>query len=282
MNYKVAVFGEVLWDIIEGKEYIGGAPFNLACHLKKLGVDVIFISAVGNDERGKKVFEVMEKYGIGKEFRKVEGIPTGVVDVEIKEEGPSYTIRYPSAWDYIKLSPDKIEKLREEKVKIFCFGTLALRSEVSYKTFLSLLSFLNDCEKFCDINLRKPFYTEDKIKICLQHTDILKLNEEELMILKKIFNFHGRREEIMRRISEKFNIKMVCTTLGENGAVLLKNGAIFSVPGIKVDVVDTVGAGDAFSAGFIKAYLDGFGGKEILNFANKLGAFVASKRSALP
>ncbi|MCM8785236.1 MAG: carbohydrate kinase [Candidatus Omnitrophica bacterium] len=280
---KVLVFGEVLFDIIKGKEYLGGAPFNLSCHLKKMGIDVIFISSIGNDERGKKILETMDRFSLTKDFVIInENISTGIVNVYLKNGIPSFEIVYPSPWDFITLNDEKMEKLKNEKIDIFCFGSLSLRNEVSRNTFFKLFSIFNKIKKFCDINLRKPFYTKKLIEKLLENSDILKLNYDELNEIGKMFNIRGDYEKIMKNLSEKFNIEIICTTLGENGAVMLWKSKFYKEEGIKVKVIDTVGAGDAFSAGFIKGYIENFNPEKTIEIANKLGAFVASKRGAIP
>ncbi|MCS7180510.1 MAG: carbohydrate kinase [bacterium] len=280
---KVCVFGEVLFDIIENKEYLGGAPFNLSCHLKIIGVDVIFISAIGKDKRGEKILKALDKFKISKEFLNIiEDKKTGIVNVLLKNGNPSFEIVYPAAWDFITLSSEKINKLKKENIEIFCFGSLALREKISRNTFLKILNVFDKTKKFCDINLRKPFYNKKIIEFLLKITDILKLNDKELIEIGKMFGIKGDYEGIMRTLMEKFDIEIICTTLGENGAIMLWNGNFYKEKGISVEVVDTVGAGDAFSAGFIKGYIEKLKQEEILKNANKLGAFVCSKRGAIP
>ncbi|HOK57204.1 MAG TPA: carbohydrate kinase [bacterium] len=280
---KVLVFGEVLFDLIEGNEYLGGAPFNLACHLKKIGMDVIFISAVGKDERGEKILKAMEKFNLSSEFIKIiDDVPTGIVNVKLNKNQPEFEIVYPGAWDFIELEEEKIRKLQNKKIEMFCFGSLALRSDKTKNTFFRLNSVLKNCKKFCDINFRKPFYNKELVENLLKISDILKLNENELKETGEMFGIKGSYEEIMSKLSEKFNIEVICTTLGENGAIMFWDYKFFKEEGIKVEVVDTVGAGDAFSAGFIKGYIEKLAPEEILKIANKLGAFVTSKRGAIP
>ncbi|MGB9677599.1 MAG: carbohydrate kinase family protein [Candidatus Ratteibacteria bacterium] len=280
---KVIVFGEALFDVIEGNEYLGGAPFNLTCHLKKIGVDVIFVSAVGKDKRGEKIIEAMKKFNLSRDFISiVEDYPTGIVNVKLIKGHPDFEIVYPSAWDFIDLEEEKIRKLYNEEVEMFCFGSLALRSEKTKNTFLRLDSILKNCKKFCDINFRKPFYNKEIVETLLKTTDILKLNENELKETSEMFKIKGSYEEMMKGLIEKFNIEIICVTLGENGAMMLWMDKFYREEKIKVKVVDTVGAGDAFSAGFINGYINGLSPEEILKMANKLGAFVASKRGAIP
>lgn len=282
MGKKVCVFGEVLFDIIEGKEYIGGAPFNFSYYLKSLGIEVIFISAVGKDSRGKKVLDIARKIGIDTSFINVIDTPTGTVHVNVENGQPTYNIVYPSAWDYIELSSEMYEKLVKERPEYFYFGSLALRSEHSLKTFNMLTGFLKDSVKFCDINLRKPFYSRVILEKILNFADILKLNQEELQEISNIFKITGDFRTKMKTISTRFKIPIVCTTLGENGAECFWKGEFYSEKGKKVKVVDTVGAGDAFAAGFVKGIIDGLTPQQVLSLSNKLGAEAVSTRGAIP
>lgn len=279
---KVVVFGEVLFDIIEGKEYIGGAPFNFSYYLKSLGVEVIFISAVGNDERGRKVIKIAERIGLDTSFINVIDVPTGVVDVYLENGQPSFNIRYPSAWDYIKLTSEMYEKIKESGSRYMYFGSLSLRSECSLSTFRLILSVLGETGKFCDINLRKPFYNRDILKEILEVTEILKLNEEEINEISGIFKIDGDMKLKMIRMSDKFNIPVICTTMGEKGAILFFNNNFYSAEAEKVEVVDTVGAGDAFAAGLIKGFMDNLPSAEVLSLANHLGGKAASTKGAIP
>jgi len=282
MGNKVVVFGEILFDIIDKKEYIGGAPFNFSYYLKNLGVDVIFISAVGNDERGKRALKIAEKIGLNTSFIDIVDFPTGIVNVRIKNGKVSFDIMYPCAWDYIKISPDKLKMINEQNPKFFYFGSLAMRSECSFNTFNILYSTLKDKINFCDINLRKPFYNKEIIKNILTLTDILKLNEEEVDEISEIFGFKGDIKSKILQINKNFKIPIICTTMGEKGAIGFLEGKFYFSKGEKVKVIDTVGAGDAFAAGFLKGLMEKFPYEKVLSFANKLGAKASSTKGAIP
>ncbi len=282
VNRKVLVFGEILFDIIEGKEFIGGAPFNFAYYLKTLGIDVIFVSAVGNDKRGEKAIEVAKKIGIDTSFINIVNIPTGIVDVYIEDGKPSFNIKYPAAWDYIKISSEMAERIKGENPEYFYFGSLSLRSETSYNTFNFLSSIMNKTVKFCDINLRKPFYNKEILSLLLKRADILKLNDEEIEEISEILKIKGDMETKMIKIGEKFGIRYICTTMGEKGAYLLSNRKFYFSPAEKIKVVDTVGAGDAFAAGLMKGFMDNLSPEEILSLANHLGGKASSTRGAIP
>jgi len=281
-NRKVLVFGEILFDIIEGKEHIGGAPFNFAYYLKTLGIDVIFVSAIGNDKRGEKAIELAKKIGIDTSFINIVDIPTGIVDVYIEDGKPSFNIRYPAAWDYIKVSSEMVERIKEENPEYFYFGSLSLRSECSFDTFNLLLSVLKKTVKFCDINLRKPFYNKEILSFLLKKADILKLNDEEIEEMSEILKIKGDMETKMVKIGEIYGIRYIYTTMGEKGAYLLSDRKFYFAPAKKIKVVDTVGAGDAFAAGLVKGFMDNLSPEEILSLANHLGGKAASTRGAIP
>jgi len=281
-NRKVLVFGEILFDIIDGKEFIGGAPFNFAYYLKTLGIDVIFVSAAGNDKRGEKAIEVAKKIGIDTSFINIVDVPTGIVDVYIEDGKPSFNIKYPAAWDYIKISSEMAERIKGENPEYFYFGSLSLRSECSYNTFNFLSSIMNKTVKFCDINLRKPFYNKEILSLLLKKADILKLNDEEIEEISEILKIKGDMETKMIKIGEKFGIRYICTTMGEKGAYLLSDRKFCFSPAEKVKVVDTVGAGDAFAAGLMKGFMDNLSPQEILSLANHLGGKAASTGGAIP
>jgi len=282
VNRKVLVLGEILFDIIEGKEHIGGAPFNFAYYLKTIGIDVIFISAVGNDKRGEKAIELAKKIGIDTSFINIVDIPTGIVDVYIEEGKVSFNIRYPAAWDYIKISSEMVERIKKENPEYFYFGSLSLRSECSFDTFNLLSSMLKDIVKFCDINLRKPFYNREILSLLLKKADILKLNDEEIEEISAILNIKGDMETKMLKICENFGIRYICTTMGEKGAYLLSDKKFYFSPAEKVEVADTVGAGDAFAAGLLKGIMENLSPQEILSLANHLGGKATSTRGAIP
>ena len=285
MMIKVLAFGELLWDIIGGKAYIGGAPFNLASHLAKMGVHSTYISTVGKDSLGEKALKIAEKYGLDPSYIAIHPhLPTGKVDVYLNHKGhPKYTIHKDTAWDQIILKEGCRDLLFRENWAAFCFGTLAQRTESNRKVLQGLFSNLN-CEYiFYDVNLRKNFYQKEWIERSLYFSNILKLNEEEVTTLSELLL--GKvvsKEEFCHAISSEYSLKIICITLGENGSILYDGKDFFRVPGVKVKVVDTVGAGDSFSAAFLFSLLSGLTPRESGLFANQMGAFVASQSGAVP
>jgi len=282
---KVLAFGELLWDIIGGKAYIGGAPFNLASHLAKMDVKSTYISTVGKDSLGEKALKIAEKYGLDPNYIAIHPhLPTGKVDVYLNQKGhPKYTINKDTAWDQIILKERYMDLLFKENWDAFCFGTLAQRTESNRKVLQGLFSNLN-CEYiFYDVNLRQNFYQKEWIEHSLYSSNIVKLNEEEVttlseLLLGKVVN----KEEFCHAISSEYSLKIICITLGENGSIVYDGQEFFRVSGVKVKVVDTVGAGDSFSAAFLFSLLSGLTPRESGSFANQVGAFVASQSGAVP
>lgn len=282
---RVISFGEILWDIIEGVPHIGGAPFNLAAHLSKMGSSAILISAVGNDDLGKRALLTASNYGLITDYVKTHpALPTGTVDVRLSENGvPDFTIRGPAAWDEIEATGRDIAGMSDGEVNAFCFGTLAQRSEKNRKTLVRLLEAIKPSLIFYDVNIRQNYYTKEWIEFSLLRSDVVKLNDDEARLLSSMFfdaNPDERRFAV--RLCESFSIECLCITRGERGAAVYGNGCFIEVPGIPVRVADTVGAGDAFSAGFLYSHLRGHDFDDSASFAVRIGSFVASQAGAVP
>ncbi|KUK85795.1 MAG: Fructokinase [candidate division TA06 bacterium 34_109] len=283
---KVLSFGELLWDIIEGKAYLGGAPFNVACHLAKMGIQSTYISAVGNDKLGQEALKIAKRYGLDTRYIVTHlYLPTGKVDVYLDQEGnPKYTIYEKVAWDRIVLSEDVKDDLIREKWDAFCFGTLAQRTKSNRVLLFNLLSHLSCRQVFYDVNLRQNFYQKEWIEQSLKFSTILKLNEEETVILSELLlGKVTSGEDFCRALFSKYNkLKVLCITLGEKGSLVFDGYNFYTVSGVKIKVKDTVGAGDSYSAAFLFSFLSGASSEESGIFANQVGAFVASQSGAVP
>jgi fructokinase len=282
---RVLSFGEMLWDIINGNPYIGGAPFNLAAHLSRMGVESTFVSAVGEDDLGNKALEHAHRYGIETDFIRVHPeLPTGTVAVTLNDKGvPDFVIHENTAWDAIVLRDDQLEELTSFRFVAFYFGTLAQRSRQNRETLKALLSLVRPSHVFYDVNLRQHHYTKEWIMDSLTASSIVKCNDEEARRLSMLlFNHELDQEAFAQKMSRAFDVATVCITRGDKGAAVYHHGIFREVPGIKVEVVDTVGAGDAFSAGFLYACLSGRDMYAATRFAAKVGAFVASHAGAVP
>lgn len=278
-------FGEILWDIIDGKPYIGGAPFNLAAHLAKMGVESAMVSCVGNDQLGNDAFESIQQIGVAPTYvGRDPNRPTGTVDVALSAEGqPDYTIHENTAWDAVTLSEAHLKEISSSEWDVFCFGTLAQRTEQNRKTLAAAIEAAQPREVVYDVNLRQSYYEREWIERSLAACTILKLNNTEAEFLSELLyqtqlGIDGFCEETANR----FHIPIICVTLGADGASVWSNGSVAWVPGFQVDVIDTVGSGDAFTAGFVYALLHARTPVESIRFACRIGAWVAANRSAVP
>ncbi|MCZ6900405.1 MAG: carbohydrate kinase [Bacteroidetes bacterium] len=277
-------FGEILWDIIEGKPYIGGAPFNLAAHLAKCGADSYMISRVGNDELGLSALEETKSLSVNDTWVQVDNqYATGTVDVFLQDGQPTYTIYENVAYDFIDYQEFDQQQLKAAEFKIFYFGTLAQRNKKSRETLYQLLSEINFSLIFYDVNLRQQFYSREIIENSLHYSTILKLNHEEVEILSNLlYEREFSIEEFSRKLVTDFNQQIIITTAAEKGCMVFADGEFHTVAGKKVEVVDAVGAGDSFSAAFLYKYFQVGDPVKAAFVANQIGAFVASSRGAVP
>jgi len=280
---KVICFGEMLWDCFPDGKMPGGAPMNVALHLKQLGLNAKLVSKIGNDSSGEKLVRFMEGYQMPIGLIQIDSsVPTGQVIIDdTDKENIKYEIISPAAWDFITLS----ERLKKEtqNAKALVFGSLSVRHKESWATLKQLVDY--PLLKIFDINLRAPFIDFNKIEYLLKKTDILKINDDELQLLVKYFKIDLRNEieeELFNYLSKNYSIQNVCITLGSKGAMMYQEGMFFHHSGYTIKVEDTVGAGDAFLSGFIKMYLKDNAPNEVLDFACKLGAFVAGKKGGTP
>lgn len=283
---KALTFGEALFDIIKGSAHLGGAPLNLAMHLAKLGAKTAVITAVGKDELGKTLLARAKKVRVDTSYIVIdEKRPTGTVTVKLEDEGvPVFTINQGVAWDAITLDEKQYETLEEEKWDVFCFGTLAQRSEENRKTLKRLLAEIKADYFFYDVNLRTGFYTEESILSSLEHCTILKMNEEEAAaVSNSVFGTVHSSETLCQLLVEKYpEISVICVSRGPRGAAVYYKGVYEEVRTSPIKVADTVGAGDAFSAGFLYTYLSGYDISKAASIACILGTYVASKPGSVP
>lgn len=283
---RALTFGEALFDIIKGSAHLGGAPLNLAAHLAKLGAKPAVLTAAGKDEHGKILLARAEEMGVDTSYILTdENRPTGTVTVELKNEGiPVFSINEGVAWDAITPDESKFKALTREEWDVFCFGTLAQRSEENRKTLERLLLEIKAKNVFYDVNLRTGFYRKEWISFSLEHCTILKMNEEEAATISRMFfgTVHSFRT-LCLLLSEKYpEMSVICITKGPEGAAVYHEGIYEEIAATPVEVADTVGAGDAFSAGFLYTYLSGYGVSKAASIASILGTYVASKPGSVP
>jgi len=282
---KALFFGEILWDIIENKPYIGGAPFNLAAHMTKMGFKSTLISSVGKDALGRKALKEAEKRGLNSSFIRVHPhLPTGIVEVSLDERGhPTYLIKENVAWDNITLDQNLIDNLTKNKWEIFCFGTLAQRTKENREVLSQIISWARPHHIFYDINLRQNYYNKDWIEKSLCQCSIVKLNDREALIVSELlFGQTLKQENLAELICQEYDPSIVCITHGKNGSSVYRNGKLEKVSGINGPVADTVGGGDSCSAGFLFSYLCGTSIYEAAEFAEIVGNFVVSQSGAVP
>jgi fructokinase len=277
---KLVCYGEILWDVLPSGELPGGAPMNVAYHLKKLQQEVSLITAIGNDQHGTALVNLLSKWGIGAEHCQVDRYhPTGMVYAQPK--GPHemiYDIVFPSAWDFIFWNDTYAELMQETDYLVF--GSLACRNHTSANTLFKLLETAKN--KVLDINIRPPHFSPKTVDQLLHNTNILKLNEAELELIAGWYSSLQTVTDKIQLIQDRFLINTIVVTLGDKGALLCMDGNFYEHPGYKVQVADTVGSGDAFLAAFLSQMIHGAPPEKMLDFACALGALIASYPGACP
>lgn len=279
-KYQVVCFGEVLWDILPSGAEPGGAPMNVAYHLHRQQKKPALITKIGDDAQGRELLDLFNSKGLSTEFFETDKhYETGKVYATQDDKGDmTYDIVKPVAWDYIQWQ-DTYSSLMQNAT-YFVYGSLAAREKQSRETLFRLLSVAP--KKVFDINLRAPHYDKSLLLDLLNQADLLKMNEDELAYVSPWFTTHKKLEDQMKEISEKLNLSLFVVTKGGKGATLHMNDEIVSHPGFQVEVVDTVGSGDAFLSAVLSSLIDGAGAEATLKNASRLGSFVATKRGAMP
>lgn len=282
MPKKIAAFGELLWDLLPNGKVLGGAPANFIYRINSFGDNGTLLSKVGNDKAGKEAREALRNLGVSDDNIQTDyEFPTGSVKVKIDDYGNAdYNIITDVAYDHIEINAEMMDAFSQ--ADCVCFGTLVQRYGISKNTLRELIHESSEVVKFLDINLRKKCYTATSVEDSLRMTNILKTNDDELLITKNLLNLkHENLKELAQETIEKYNLDIILCTLGENGAFCLtKENVFFYDPGYQIDLVDTVGSGDAFSAGFVHYYMNGHPIEEALRFGNAAGAMVATTTGA--
>ena len=284
MNNLVIGMGESLWDVLPSGKKIGGAPANFAFHVSQFGLTSCVVSAIGDDALGNEIIENFTSKGLNQYIEKVP-YPTGTVQVEIDQAGiPQYDIKENVAWDNIPYSP-QLEAIAK-KTKAVCFGSLAQRNIVSRTTinkFLDAMPQNDDTLTVFDVNLRQGFYNKEILCNSMQKCNILKINDEELVTISRMFGYPGiDLQDKCWILLGKYNLKMLILTCGINGSYVFTPGNISFYPTPKVEVADTVGASDSFTAAFIASILKGKEIPEAHRIAVETSAFVCTKKGAMP
>ena len=285
MNKRYVVgLGEVLWDVLPEGKKLGGAPANFAYHAGQfLGMDnTIAVSALGEDKLAEETIEALKEHGLNDLLPRVP-YPTGTVQVQLDEQGiPTYDIKENVAWDNIPFNDDIAQIARN--CRAVCFGSLAQRNVVSRETIQKFLDATPyDCLKIFDINLRQQFYTQEVIRESLLRCNILKINDEELVMIGRMFGYPGLDiENKCWLILGKYNLDMLVLTCGTNGSYVFTPGQKSFQETPKVKVADTVGAGDSFTGSFVGSLLLGKPVADAHRTAVQVSAFVCTQNGAMP
>lgn len=284
MNDIVVGMGEALWDVLPEGKKIGGAPANFAYHVSQFGLPSCVVSAVGDDALGHEIVDNFTSKELNQLIAEVP-YPTGTVHVEIDPAGvPQYEIKENVAWDNIPYTPE-LEQLAK-KTKAVCFGSLAQRNVVSRNTinsFLDAMPQTDDTLVVFDVNLRQGFYNKEILCNSMKRCNILKINDEELVTVSRMFGYPGiDLQDKCWILLGKYNLKMLILTCGINGSYVFTPGNVSFQPTPKVEVADTVGAGDSFTASFIASILRGKSVPEAHALAVQVSAYVCTQNGAMP
>lgn len=284
MRNTIIGIGEALWDVLPEGKKIGGAPANFAYIVSQFGLRSVAVSALGNDALGKELQTSLDEKKL-EYILPVVPFPTGTVQVSLNAEGiPVYEIKENVAWDNLPFT-EELERLAQS-VRAVCFGSLAQRNGVSHDTINRFLDTIPDEEgiyKIFDINLRQHFYTPELLNESMTKCNILKINDEELEVIKKLFGYSDTDvEATCRKLQETYGLKILILTCGTNGSHVFAEGHISSIPTPKVEVADTVGAGDSFTAAFVAALLSGKSVAQSHKLAVAVSAYVCTQHGAMP
>jgi len=276
--------GELLWDCFADSRRPGGAPANVAFQANQLGCEGVVCSRVGQDPLGEELSSFLESQGISTRTLQFDSEhATGTVSVEMKEGNhPEYTIHENVAWAVMEYSPDW--QVCMKSAAAVCFGSLAQRQARSRKTIQQCLAATSeDCLTVYDVNLRQNYFSREIIEESLKACRVVKLNHEELVVLGELLDSSETNEkQFYRDLKSRYGVELMILTRGENGCLLLSDDGVLDVPGKKIQVADAVGAGDAFTAGLISALLKKWPLCAAGEFANSVGALVASRSGAMP
>ena len=277
----VVGLGELLWDLLPGGRRLGGAPANFAHHANQLGMEGWVCSAVGTDAAGEELVEEMERIGLRGCLERLD-LPTGQVDVELDGDGqPAYRIREGVAWDRVPFS-DRVADLAS-RADAVCFGTLGQRDPVARRTVGRFLGGLpSHCLKIFDVNLRQGYWDVDVLGDLSHAADLLKVNDQEWAVFAEAFDLAESHREAATELCQRFGLQWIVLTRGGAGSRLFSPNGQWTVDATPVGVVDTVGAGDSFTAAVVAGLLRGRSAHETLEHATRVAAYVCSQSGATP
>ncbi|MFA5863595.1 MAG: carbohydrate kinase [Phycisphaerae bacterium] len=278
---KILGIGEVLWDIFPNGKYLGGAPVNFVYHCRQMGLDAYPVSRVGSDELGTELLGEMTTKGIPTDFIQIDpDHPSGTVRVEMTGEKHRFIIMEPAAWDFIEGDDKVMSAVR--RAEAVCFGTLGQRNTASQSAIMAMLYECQGLVVF-DINLRQKFFSREVIEDSLEFSHVLKLNDDEIMVIKELLGLSGQGiAEIAREILGEYGLDLVCVTRGAQGAILVSEKRVVEQPGTAVGIADTVGCGDAVTAVLVHGLVCKKELEVIARDACRVGEFVAGQAGATP
>jgi fructokinase len=282
MKFNIVGVGEVLWDLLPGGQQMGGAPANFTCHARALGAEACLVSRVGNDDLGHEIIARLDALGVHTDAIAIDALhPTSTVSVELDAGQPRFVIHEGVAWDFIEATSGALAAVRVADA--VCFGTLAQRSEPSRSAIISLVNAAPPpALRILDVNLRQNFFSSRLINESLAFANVLQLNEDELPQLAAALDLSGDERSQIRQLAERNLLRVVACTRGERGSLLYSDGRWSEHPGLPANVVDTVGAGDSFTAVLALGLLAGWNLDRINETANTVAAFVCSQPGATP
>lgn len=281
---RVLSFGEVLIDHIDGDFFLGGAPVNFAINCLNLGLEAQLYSAIGTDEKGQVIKKDLSQHGLDLNFiAELKDYQTGLVEVEMNDGEPSYEIRENVAFDYLNSSLFEAT-LADQEFDLFYFGTLVQRNAESRQALYQILSQGKFHERFFDCNLRQQYYDPERLKISLGFATIFKANQLELEVIMRLLYGIERSsiEYACKMLSDEYPLHTIIITAGADGAFLYYSDTLKFIPSYKAELLDAVGAGDAFSAAFACNFIAGVNPEECVLKGHKLGRIVAQQKGAIP
>jgi fructokinase len=280
---EIVGLGEVLWDLLPSGRQLGGAPFNFTFHCHQLGHDSVMVSRVGVDEPGQAIRAAVRQVGLSDAFLQEDAEhPTGTVTVVLKEHGqPTFTIHTDVAYDHLSWD-DRLASLFGQ-ARAVCFGTLIQRQPIARATVQRALQAAHDALVVYDVNLRQHYFNREILETSLAASRWVKLNDEELIVLRDLLGLHGATEPaLLADLRRRYHLELAALTRGAQGCLIQTAQEEVSSPGLPVQVVDTIGAGDAFTAGLLVAVLEGRSLSAAADFANRLAARVAASAGGTP
>ena len=281
MATNVTAIGEILWDVYPDRKRLGGAPFNFIYHVWKICGNGFFISSIGDDKNGDEIITFLNAKGFPTDYIYIDKKhPTGTVQVKLLEDKtPQFKISEECSYDFITFD-ERAEKLVDNQTDILYFGTLAQRSNTTRSTIESL--FGKKIKYFCDLNLRHDFFSKDMIEKALEVSNVVKINEDEFSKIKNFFTLDVNTNAAIRGLIKNFNIELICITRGGNGALLSDGTEIDESKSSGEEIVDTVGAGDAYAAILCLGYLKKMNIKKLNKLANDFASDICKVEGAIP